>query len=521
MSELTKPPHQQPTVRATIHIGASSVSLLISNLHSDGSDTEIDFLEQSIPIAHDIFSNGKLTRTTVEGCSNIIKGYLAAINELGFHHSNIQLRVVGTNILSEASNKDTFLNRIMITSGIHIDILDDGEMTRLIYLKTRRRLSDTPTMQKRTTLVLHVGPGNTRALLFEKGRIASYSSYRLGTHRTAEAVHDAITHNTDYHKLTRSHISGQLESIVEDYSRAKIEDIVLIGYEIQIMSQYIHTNKHGNSDIQDLAHLCQQARTMNDDQLVKNFQIDYHTAEALLPALEINLAIAESLNLQRIRIPNSDYERGLLHDLFISTTVSEEFSNEVIRSATSIGQKYRVHQLHAENVSRLSLSLFHQLSGIHKMSSHDALLLHTAAILHECGGFISPKAHHKHSQYIILNCEIFGLTQSDIALVALIARYHRNSEPNPTHAIYRDLPVEDRIRVSKLASLLRIADALDRSHSGRIQNIETRIGRRRLHIHLKNITDANTERLAMCTKGTLFENIFGYEINLVEDKPAN
>jgi exopolyphosphatase/guanosine-5'-triphosphate,3'-diphosphate pyrophosphatase len=449
---------------------------------------------------------------------NILTGYQQTLTEFIQTSSIKKIRVVATNILSESSNKEVFLNRIHISCGLDVEILDDGEMTRLIYLKTRRRLSDTPSMKSRTTLVIHVGPGNTRAILLKKGQITSYSSYRLGVHRTGEKITQNSGKLNNYRSAVRSQIQGPLDSLIEEYKNEDIEHIVLIGYEIQLLRPYIKHYKDKSCSNSALKELCDTASDLNDDQIVRNFQVDYQTAEAILPALEINLAITDSFTPKRLHIPESDYEQGLLHDLNITPSLSGDFTQEVIRSAEKIAKKYRVHLGHARQVAKISLSLFEQLKDLHKLNRHDALLLHIAAILHEVGGFINNRAHHKHSQYIILNSEIFGLPKTDVELVALIARYHRNSVPKPTHAVYKDLDTQNRMRISKLAAFLRIADALDRSHSNKVTDIEIRASRRRLHIYLQQVADAHTERLAMRSKGDLFENIFGLQINLVEDK---
>ena len=504
-------------IRATVHIGASSISLLIFSIDDEKGSQLIDFLEQSVPIAHDVFSRGKLSRATIERCVNILLGYQQSLTEIESNIHPASIRIVATNILSEASNKEILTNRIHISCDLNVEILDDGEMTRLIYLKTRRRLSDTPSMKSRTTLVLHTGPGNTRAILLKKGRITSYSSYRLGVHRAGEKI--ANTDKlTDYRKSIRSIIQGPLDSLVEEFKDEEIEHIVLIGYEIQLLRTYISHYKDKSCSVSALRDLCNRASALDDDEAVQTYKVDYQTAEAILPALEINLAIVERFHPKRIHIPESDYEKGLLHDLNTTLALSDDFTKEVIRSSEKIAKKYHVHLAHARQVSQLSMSIFEQLQELHKLDRHDALLLQLAAILHESGGFISNKAHHKHSQYIILNSEIFGLPRVDMEIVALIARYHRNSHPKPSHALYRDLDVHNRMRVSKLSSFLRIADALDRSHSGRVKDIELRVSRRRLHIYLNQVPDAHVERIAMRTKGDLFENVFGLEINLVEDK---
>ncbi|MEO1857152.1 MAG: HD domain-containing protein [Rubritalea sp.] len=517
MSSDSLPPPPERPISATIHIGASSISLLIYIKNSEGQSEQIDFLEQSTPIAHDVFTRGKLNRSTIERCVNILTGFQQSAEELGTSVSITSLRVVATNILSEASNKEVFLNRIHISCGMNVEILDDGEMTRLIYLKTRRRLSDTPSMRTLNTLVLHVGPGNTRAILLQKGRITSYNSYRLGVHRTGVSI--AKNENSNfYRKSIRTQIKGPLDSVIEEFSDADIEHIVLIGYEIQLLRSFIKKFKDKSCSTEALSKLCDEAAKKDDDEIVQSYQVDYQTAEGILPALEINLAVVSAFNPKRIHIPESDYELGLLQDLNSTPSLSGEFTKEVISSAEIIAKKYKVHMPHARQVAHLSHQLFEQLQDLHKLSEHDALLLHISAILHECGGFIGNRAHHKHSQYIILNSEIFGLPRADVEMIALIARYHRNSLPKQNHAIYRDLNMINRMRVSKLASLLRIADALELSHAKRVSDLEIRISRRRLHIYLPRVVDAHTERLAMQSKGDLFENIFGLEINLIEDK---
>jgi exopolyphosphatase/guanosine-5'-triphosphate,3'-diphosphate pyrophosphatase len=146
------------------------------------------------------------------------------------------------------------------------------------------------------------------------------------------------------------------------------------------------------------------------------------------------------------------------------------------------------------------------------MTRHDAMLLEVAAILHEVGTFVSPRAHHKHSEYIILNSEIFGLDRRDITMIALVSRYHRHSGPRLDHPNYRDLDTADRIRVAKLSALLRVADALERTHDQRVHEILLRRDDQRLRLILPGVTDAAVERLAMASKADLFEQVFGLEV---------
>jgi len=510
MPEPAEAPPDLALLAMSIHVGASSVSLLIAERREDGSFEPVDFLEQPAPLARDIFRDGRVSGETTERIVDILHGFLAAIQELG-QPDPAHSRAVATNILAEAINSDVFLNRIRIACGLSINPIDDGEMTRLIYLKTRRRLRDTPVMKRGSTLVLHVGPGNTRALLFENRAITRYTSYRLGAHRTREAVEGSQAGGPAMLRVIRENASGNLAQLRHDYHDVEIGGLVLIGYEIQQVGPFL-TDDSGTCDIRQLRRLSMQAADMSDLELVQHFKIDFQTAEALVPALETNLAVAEVLGQGHLHVPRSDYEKGLLQDLLMSGSLVGAFDEEVLRSARILASRYQSDPSHGEHVARIALHLFERLEDLHGMDRLDAMLLHVAAILHEVGTYISPRAHHKHSEYIILNSEIFGLDRRDLTLVALVARYHRHSGPRPDHPHYRELPTHDRIRVAKLAAILRVADALERTHDQRVHEIELRRESHRLHLTLPGVNEAAVERLAMQSKGDLFQNVFGLEV---------
>ncbi|TAG07219.1 MAG: HD domain-containing protein [Verrucomicrobia bacterium] len=506
---------ERVTIRTALHIGASSVSMMIAEQSQDGRLQMIDFLERPAPVACDIFSLTAVSLSTTERVVSIIHGYQKHLTEFGLDSHSIS-RAMASNILSEATNHEAFINRIHIACGLKIDTIDDGEMTRLIYLKTRRRLKDLPAMRKDNTLVLHVGPGNTRALLFQEGLITRYTSYRMGTYRTREAVDASHAEGPSLLRVIREHAYGNLAQIRYDYSDVKIDGLVAIGYEIQAVSQTITRNKQ-SCTLKVLRQFTSDASQLSDVELIKNYHLDYQTAEGLLPALEINLAAAETLKLSEIYIPHTEYEQGLLHDALVSRELGDRFAEEVVRAAKILAERYESDPRHGEHVADLCQHFFDALKDIHQLDFHDGLLLRVAAILHEVGTYISPRAHHKHSEYVILNSEIFGLDRLDVTMVALVSRYHRHSGPKLDHPAYASLSIDNRIRVSKLAALLRVADALERTHVQRVSKIEIRKDGSRLLIRLPGLRDAAVERLAMASKADLFEQVFGLRVVIEED----
>ncbi len=135
---------------------------------------------------------------------------------------------------------------------------------------------------------------------------------------------------------------------------------------------------------------------------------------------------------------------------------------------------------------------------------------------HEVGGYVSSRAHHKHSYYLILNSEIFGLSRNELQTVAHICRYHRRSCPKPSHTEFVSLPRETRMVISKLAALLRVADALDRGHAQLVCEFRVERHEEEVLLLVPGAADLTLERRALAAKSDLFEELYGLRIRLEE-----
>ena len=70
------------------------------------------------------------------------------------------------------------------------------------------------------------------------------------------------------------------------------------------------------------------------------------------------------------------------------------------------------------------------------------------------------------------------------------------------------------MKVQKLASILRIADALDRAHSQRIRDIVVVKRGDDIVIQCALRGDLSIERYGIVSKGTMFEDTFGMTVTL-------
>jgi exopolyphosphatase/guanosine-5'-triphosphate,3'-diphosphate pyrophosphatase len=136
--------------------------------------------------------------------------------------------------------------------------------------------------------------------------------------------------------------------------------------------------------------------------------------------------------------------------------------------------------------------------------------------------FTGESGHQKHGCYILKNSEIFGLKSSERAIIAQVVRCHRGKPPNQDDKEIAAFNREDRMFILKAASLLRIADALDRSHDQRIKSFSVEKKNGTLILHPQNKENSakaelSLERLGIQQKGDMFEDVFWYKVLLEQD----
>jgi exopolyphosphatase / guanosine-5'-triphosphate,3'-diphosphate pyrophosphatase len=157
----------------------------------------------------------------------------------------------------------------------------------------------------------------------------------------------------------------------------------------------------------------------------------------------------------------------------------------------------------------LATRMFDELRDEHGLGDRARLLLKVAAMLHDVGIYVSLRAHHKHSQYILAASQIFGLSDDETAIVSNIARYHRRGTPQQSHVPYVALDREDRILVKKLASILRVANALDAEHGQKVRDLRIIRRDKSWLLEVEGTGDLTMERVAATARSDMFVETFG------------
>jgi exopolyphosphatase/guanosine-5'-triphosphate,3'-diphosphate pyrophosphatase len=184
------------------------------------------------------------------------------------------------------------------------------------------------------------------------------------------------------------------------------------------------------------------------------------------------------------------------------------------RSTLELAERCNYYAEHAQQVVRLALAIFDQTRAIHGLTDREREWLEFAALLHDIGTHISYERHHRHSYYLIRNGDLRGFDPDEIEVVALVARYHRRGLPKRSHDEYSRLPSPLRRTVRTLASILRVAESLDRSHTQTISGLDFRDRGDDALLQVRTSGDAELEVWATNRHLQPFERLLGKPVRL-------
>jgi len=213
-------------------------------------------------------------------------------------------------------------------------------------------------------------------------------------------------------------------------------------------------------------------------------------------------------------------ERGLREGVLLDTVarrgeVRLPASRDMrARSVDRMLRRGNAEVLHAAHVARLALELFDQTHALHQLTATEREWLQYGALLHDIGCYIGYAKHQRHSYYLITHGDLTGFSADEIEVLASLARYHKGGGPKVAHENWRRLNPYLQAVVEKLASILRIADGLDRSHRQLVTGISCRVRSRKIELEVSARGDCEPELDAARKKANLFERTFDRTVNL-------
>ena len=497
-----------------IDVGSNAMRLVVATVSRSGEMRVVDPCREAVRLGKDAFTTGLLREETIERALAAFARFKAKLDEHGVR----QVRAVGTSALREAHNRDVFVDRVARETGIELEVIGGEEEARLVALAVSRAVN----LRGKLALLIDIGGGSVEVTLVDDGSIAATESFRMGTVRLIERFSRAVDEAT-FQQQVREYIDLSKQWLRSQLGERRIDLCLATGGNCEALADLAvaldgtgaaSAAPRTSLSLEHLDALCAHLLPASYEERMTRFGLRPDRADVIVPAALVLQNLLRHAQVSVLQVPRVGLKDGLLADM-ASEVVDRKrgiHRDQVVASAMQLGRRYRFDELHGRTVARLALSIFDQTERHHHLGEEERMLLEVAALLHDMGQFVNNSGHHKHTQYLLTSSRMIGLSEVQRGIIGNVARYHRKSPPTLRHEPYRLLQPRDRLVVQKLVAILRLADALDAEHGGKVSEVSVDLKRPRMRLRLRGEGDLLLEKWAVGRKASLFEEIYGVEI---------
>lgn len=493
---IPNPSAEQNRILAALDMGTNSFHMVVVRIDvALPAFTIIAREKESVRLGDCDPKTGNLKREVME------KGIatLRRFQDIAKTFNAEQVIAVATSAVREAPNGRDFLKRIGEELDLNVSLISGQEEARRIYLGVLSAME----FNNQPHIIIDIGGGSTELILGDSLEPRSLSSTKVGAVRLTGELVKTDPINRDEFAYLQAYIRVMLERPIDDLlanldvdelprlvgTSGTIETLAIINAreKLGIVPNPLAGYQLSLKDLRDL--VTRFRKLSNSERLAIPGMSDRRSDIILAGAVILQEAMA-LLGVESLTVCDRSLREGVIVDWMLAHGLIDNrlrFQSSIRqRSIMQMAQKYDVNSEYSERVAAYALNLFDQTQGIlHNWGTEERELLWAAAILHNCGLYVSHSAHHKHSYYLIRNGELLGYTETEIEIVANLARYHRKNNPKKKHDNYQSLPKKYRELVNQLHPLLRLAVALDRRQIGAIAQVKCEYHPEVKELHLR------------------------------------
>ena len=508
---------------AAIDIGTNSVHMIVVRVRADQSFEIIDREKEMVRLGTGGLDGRRLTETAMEAALQA----LSKFRRLAESHQVDEVIAAATSATREAENGPAFLAAIQRQTGIRPRVISGTEEARLIHAAAVYGVD----VKRARAVVIDIGGGSVEVTLGgERPQLAR--SFKTGVIRLTERfVKTDPLSARDERKLVR-HVEDQIEGFAAQIVDTGFDRVIgTSGTILSLGTMAAHEREGGApEELRNLRIPAKQIRRIREKvtslPLADRLRLpglESRRADIVVAGAVLLDTLLRSLDADEITLCDLALREGLILDYVRQHTTdiarADRYPNVRRRSVVELAERCSYFSAHANQVMRLSMQLFDQTRTIHGLTDHEREWLEYAALLHDVGVHISYEKHHRHSYYLIKNGDLRGFDPSEIEVMGLVARYHRRATPKKDHPGYGELPSGLRRVVKVLASCVRLAEGLDRSHAQVIDSVHLVDRGDDVLMQLRSAGDAELELWAAARHVEAFADMVGRPVRF-ETVPA-
>jgi exopolyphosphatase / guanosine-5'-triphosphate,3'-diphosphate pyrophosphatase len=503
---------------AALDLGSNSFHLLVADAHPDGTFEPLVQEKEILRLADAVALTGRIGEQAAAGAVDVVRRFRSLAESVDAQ----EIVACATSALREADDSAAVVDHIESETGVRIKVISGTEEAGLIFAAVRASVMIDPG----PALALDLGGGSLELMVGDQGGLAWSRSVKLGAARlTAELVRGDPLSAGDQRRLERR-LTSVLAPVAVEIDSFGPRMLVGSSGTLAALVRMASARRTGSVPPsvnqlrvrrKDLLALHEEILGLTSAERQRLPGVDARRAD-LLPAGSMLLTtVMELCGLDELTGCEWALREGIVLDA-IGHHSQADWSGEprALRqeSVLNLCRRCNWQEKHSRQVARLALDLFDGTAELHGLGQHDREMLELGALLHDIGEHVSVEGHDKHTAYLVQHGRLRGFAPEEVAVLASLGRFHRRGNPKLSFEPFASLPPARRDRVQKLIALLRIADGLDRSHSGGVDSIDVKVDGPRVHLLVHASGDIDLELWGLRRKRELFERVFGVPLEL-------
>jgi exopolyphosphatase/guanosine-5'-triphosphate,3'-diphosphate pyrophosphatase len=234
-ADVPPPPPEPLRPLAVLDIGASAIRLTVAEAPEGEPIRILEQASRGVLLGNDTFTHGRLGGPTVEATLKALEGFRRIMDTYGV----VRYRAVATSAVREATNRETFLDRVRLRTGIDVEIIDGSEENRLTYMAVRETIRDHPSLPTADALLVEVGGGSADISFLRKGEPIHSGTYALGSIRLRQNFASWHGGHDQWTRLLRRHIHNVVEDIRREMPLREARHMLALGGDVRFAAEQI------------------------------------------------------------------------------------------------------------------------------------------------------------------------------------------------------------------------------------------------------------------------------------------
>lgn len=507
---------------AAIDVGSFELMLKIFEMSGRRGMREIDHIRHRIELGTDTYATGKISNERVEELCRVLKEFKKIMDTYQVE----DYMAYGTSAIRETENTRIILDQIRLRTGIKINVISNSEQRFLDYKSIASKGEGFNKIIEKGTAIVDIGGGSIQISLFDQDRLVSTQNMRLGVLRLREHLAKLQPKTSQYEELVEEMVNNQLAVFKRLYLKERdIKNIIIVDDYVSFVLQHPlnPVTEAGYVDSGTYIKFVDNLRCKTSAEISKALGIPEENASLLFLSAVLIKRFLLLTGAELLWAPGVTLCDGIAYDYadknrFITT--EHDFEQDIIAGAQNISKRYMGSRRRGETLEQITLTIFDSMKKIHGLGKRERLLLRLAALLHDCGKYISLTAVGECSYSIIMATEMIGLSHIERNILANIVKYNHMEFDYEKVRRGSGLEEDSYLTVAKLTAILRVANGLDRSHKQKFKDIKVVLKEQKLIITVDTWEDITLEKGLLDSKAEFFEEVYSI-LPVIKQKKNN